>query len=275
MSNISSKGGNGKMIVIERRNKIREILMKKRSVKVTELVHEFQVSEETIRRDLIQLEKDGLVQKNYGGAILVEDLHKTQDIILPVELRELQYFNEKDAIGKRAAQLIQEGHIIILDAGSTTWCMARHLHEINNLTVITNALNVIEECSVNQSASIFMLGGELRRNSKSMIGPQTQSEIQKYNADYVFLGTSGISIRQGFTSSDLYEAQIKQAMVSAGQKIVLMADHSKLQKTGLVSFCNFEEVDYLITSDLADQQILEEIKSFGVEVIIASTLIAK
>ncbi|MCM3717783.1 DeoR/GlpR family DNA-binding transcription regulator [Fictibacillus phosphorivorans] len=260
------------MIVIERRNKIREILFKKRSVKVTELVHEFQVSEETIRRDLIQLEKEGLVQKNYGGAILMEDLQKTQDIIMPVQLRELQFFTEKDAIGQRAAQFVQEGQIIILDAGSTTWCMARHLHDIKQLTVITNALNVIEECSKNESASIFMLGGELRRNSKSMIGPQTQMEIQKYNADYVFLGASGISLRQGFTSLDLYEAQIKQAMAAAGKKIVLMADHSKLQKTGLVSFCSFEDVDYLITSDKADELVLKEIEKYGVEVIITSTI---
>jgi DeoR/GlpR family transcriptional regulator of sugar metabolism len=256
------------VIVVERRNRIKEILIKKRSVKVADLVREFDVSEETIRRDLNQMEKDGFVQKNYGGAILVEDLQKTTDFILPIQQRKLQYFNEKNEIGKRAAQLVQEEQIVILDAGSTTWCMARYLHHIRGLTVISNALNVVEECSKNETASIYLLGGQLRRNSMSLVGPQVEIELKKYNADYVFLGTSGFTLRHGFMSSDLYEAEIKRAMVSAGQKIVLLADHSKFEKGGLTSFCSFEKLDMLITTDLVDEGILREIEKCGVEVII-------
>jgi DeoR/GlpR family transcriptional regulator of sugar metabolism len=259
------------VIVVERQNNIKNILMERRSVKVTELVREFNVSEETIRRDLNQLEKEGLVKKNYGGAILVEDLQKTADFILPVQQRKFQYYNEKDEIGKRAARLIQEEQIVILDAGSTTWCVARHLQYVKDPTVISNGLNIVEESGKNESASIYLLGGELRRNSMSLVGPQAEVELQKYNADYVFLGTSGFSLRQGFTSSDLYEAEIKRAMVSAGQKIVLLADHSKFKKAGLISFCSFEEVDILITSDLADEQILKEVEKCGVEVLVTSS----
>ncbi|WP_299088737.1 DeoR/GlpR family DNA-binding transcription regulator [uncultured Metabacillus sp.] len=256
------------MIVAERRKMIREKLIKNKSVKVSELVELLHVSEETIRRDLAQLEKEGIAEKNYGGAILIEE-PLSQSIILPVDERTQQFSKEKEAIGKAAAQLVKEGQIIILDAGSTTWYVAKNLPESGNLTVITNAMNVAEECSKDDSASIYLLGGKLRKNSMSLVGPQAEIELQNYNADYVFLGTSGISLRQGFTSSDLYEANMKKAMVRAGQKIVVVADHSKLQKAGLTTFCQFEETNIFITSELANKEMIKEFKNRGIEVIIA------
>ncbi|WP_244852196.1 DeoR/GlpR family DNA-binding transcription regulator [Bacillus sp. J14TS2] len=252
---------------MERRNKIKEIVRSKKSVKVSELVHLFKVSEETIRRDLNQIEKDGLIQKNYGGAILLEDIDQPMDFILPVQQRKRQFLTEKNEIGRRAAELVQEGQIVILDAGTTTWCTVKNLHQLKDLTIISNALNVVEECSKNGDSSIYLLGGKLRRHSMSLVGPQIESELEKYSANYVFLGTSGFSLRQGFMSSDLYEAEIKRAMVSAGEKIVLLADHSKFQKVGLTSFCHLKDIDILITSDLVDEQILKEIRDAGVEVI--------
>ncbi|MFC0472107.1 DeoR/GlpR family DNA-binding transcription regulator [Halalkalibacter kiskunsagensis] len=258
------------MIAVERRNMIKELLLKNRSVKVSELVKQFNVSEETIRRDLHQFEQEGFVQKNYGGAILVDELHRN-DSILPIQQRKSQFYQEKQLIGKRAAQLVEPEQTLILDAGSTTWHVASGLEGINNLMVITNAMNIAEACTRNDSTSIYLLGGKLRRNSLSTVGPQAEIELKKYNADYVFLGTSGISLRQGFTSSDLYEAEMKKAMVSAGQKIVVLADHSKLQKAGLTSFCHFDQVDLFITSDMADEKILYEIEKIGVEIIVVST----
>jgi DeoR/GlpR family transcriptional regulator of sugar metabolism len=256
------------MIVAERRKFIRGLLIKNKSVKVSDLVELLNVSEETIRRDLLQLEKEGIAEKNYGGAILMEH-SQNQSVILPLDERKLQYSREKDLIGKIAAQLVKEGQIIILDAGSTTWYAAKNLPDRSGLTIITNAMNVAEECSKDETASIYLLGGKLRTNSMSLVGPKTKIELHNYSADFVFLGTSGISLRQGFTSSDLYEAEIKRAMVSAGQKIVVVADHSKLQKAGLTSFCDFEQTDIFITSDLADKEILKEIEKKGVQVIVA------
>ncbi|MBM7551513.1 DeoR/GlpR family DNA-binding transcription regulator [Thalassobacillus pellis] len=256
------------MILVERRNKIKHILKEKRSVKVADLVKEFKVSEETIRRDLSSLEKDGLVQKNYGGAILTEDLSMDFSLIPPVGQRQFHFSKEKDKIGKAAAELVKDNQIVIMDAGSTTWYSARHLKNVENLMVISNALNVVEEVSKNDSISIYLLGGKLKRNSMSVFGPQTETELEKYNADYVFLGTSGISKNQGFTTSDLYEAEIKQAMVAAGEKKVLLADHSKLKRPGLISFCSFSDIDILITSELADKQVLKAIEKCGVEIIV-------
>jgi len=258
------------MIAAERRNIIKDLLIKNKSAKVSDLVKQFNVSEETIRRDLNQLEKEGFLEKNYGGAILVEKKLPIPSV-LPLSERQQQFSREKELIGRKAAELIEEEQTIILDAGTTTWHVATSLAEKGKLTIITNAMNIAEQCTKNEAASIYLLGGKLRRNSLSTVGPQAEEELKKYNANYVFLGTSGISLRHGFTSSDLYEAEMKKAMVSAGYKRVVLADHSKLQKAGLTTFCTFHDVDIFITSDLADKQVLEDIAKSGVEVIVVST----
>lgn len=256
------------MIVIQRRNKIKELLIKQRTVKVNDLACEFGVSEETIRRDLTQLEQDGLVKKNYGGAILVEELENAMATIPPVRQRQLQHYEEKDAIGKMAASLAKNDQILILDAGSTTWCVTRHIKHLSNITVVTNGINIADELSQMEEASIFVIGGMLVKKSMSLVGPQAESELNNYNADIAFLGTSGISLAKGFTSSDIYEAEVKRAMVVAADKVVIVADHSKLQRQGLISFSTFDHVDTLVTSDLADPSVLRQIEKMGVEIVI-------
>lgn len=255
------------MLVVQRRNKIKEMVLEEKSVKVADLVKEFNVSEETIRRDLNQLEREGMIQKNYGGAILVDDFLNAMSSIPPVQQRKFQFFEEKDAIARHAASYVSNNQIVILDSGSTTWCIARHLKTVQNLMVVTNGMNVAEEISQNEEASVFVLGGKLINKSMSLVGPQAEIELQKYNAHFAFLGTWGISQRKGFTSSDLYEAEVKRAMIAAGQKIVIVADHSKFEKQGLISFSSFQDVDILITSNLADPNILKEIRLIGVEVV--------
>lgn len=256
------------MIAIYRRTKIKELLFQERSVKVADLVKEFNVSEETIRRDLNQLEQEGIIRKNYGGAILVEELQNNFQPIPPVEQRRFQFYEEKDAIGKMAASLVEDQQIVILDSGSTTWCVARHLRNVPDLMVVTNGLNVAEESSQNEDASVFIIGGKLIKKSMSLVGPQAELELQNYNAHFSFLGASGITMRKGFTSSDLYEAEVKRAMISAGQKIVIVADHSKFERQGLISFSSFQDVDILVTSDLVEQSILDDISQLGVQVMV-------
>ncbi|MEH7380566.1 DeoR/GlpR family DNA-binding transcription regulator [Bacillus sp. JJ1533] len=255
------------MIVAERRKFIRDLLIKNKSVKVSDLVALLHVSEETIRRDLTYLEKEGIAEKNYGGAV-ISGIQDDLITIPPVKKRMLQFSREKELIGRVAASLVREGQIVIFDAGSTTWAVGKNLPKNNNLTIITNALTIAEECSKDETAQIYVLGGKLRTNSMSLVGPQAEKELKDYSADYVFLGTSGISLKQGFTSSDLYEAEIKRAMVSAGKKTVVVADHTKLEKAGLTPFCQFEDIDIFVTSNLADKEIIKEIERKGVEVLI-------
>ncbi|QHT61123.1 DeoR/GlpR transcriptional regulator [Paenibacillus lycopersici] len=255
------------MLAPHRRNIIKEMLMEERSVRVSDLAKHFNVSEETIRRDLVQLEQEGIVEKNYGGAVLAEDLQQAMANVPPVHQRKFQYYEEKDAIAKAAAALVKDHSNLILDSGSTTWCVARHLKQVSDLTVITNGINIAEECSANEERNIFLIGGKLIRKSMCLVGPQAEDELRKYDANYAILGTSGISLRKGFTSSDLYEAQVKRAMITAAQKVIVVADHSKFIKNAFVSFAAFQEVDVLITSELADTAVLHEIEQHGVQII--------
>ncbi len=254
------------MILIQRRKAIKDMFLREKAVKVSDLAKKFGVSEETIRRDLTQLEEEGLVERNYGGAILVEELQAAMGAIPPVNQRKLHLFEEKDAIGKKAAEFVKEGQIVIFDAGSTTWCITQYLQYLENLTVVTNSVDIAESMSQYEGTSIFVLGGKLIKKSMSLVGPQAELELRKYNADIVFLGTSGISLNKGFTSSDIYEAEIKRAMVSAARHVVVVADHSKFTRQGLISFAHFDEVDALVTSQIADIALCQEIQRMGVEV---------
>ncbi len=254
------------MLVAQRRKLIKDLLIKKKSVKVSELVNVFDVSEETIRRDLIFLEKEGFLKKSYGGAILSEN-YAEEEVRPPVQQRQSQYFEEKDAIGQKSKELAHDNQIIILDAGTTTWCVANYLKNLKDMTFVTNGLNVAEQCSKSDDSDIFLIGGKLIKKSMSLVGPQAMNELKKYNANLVFLGASGLSLEKGFFSSDIYEAEVKRAMVAAGRKVVIVVDHSKFGKQGLVSFSGFEDVDIIITSDLVDESYTLEIEKMGVEVI--------
>lgn len=256
------------MIAAQRRYKIKEMLMRDFGVKVGDLVQLFQVSEETIRRDLSQLEREGFVKKNYGGAVLVEDVSSVASFPPPVQQRRFELFEEKDAIGRAAASLVRDDQVVILDSGSTTWCVARHLRDKRNLTVVTNGLQVAEELSQNQDSSIVVIGGKLNTNTMSLVCTQPKTEILRYSSDIVFLGTTGISPRKGFTSSDMYEAEMKQAIVDVGKKRVIVADHTKLTKQGLISFASFDDIDMLVTSSLAKPEDIREIEKSGVEVLV-------
>ncbi|MFB5663458.1 DeoR/GlpR family DNA-binding transcription regulator [Alteribacillus sp. HJP-4] len=258
------------MILIERQKRIKDILMQQRSVRVQALAKEFNVSEETIRRDLNQLEKDGLVKKNYGGAVLLKDVQSAMNAIVPVDKRKLEHYQEKDAIGRRAKELVKENEIVFLDAGSTTWCVARHLNQLEVFTAITNGLNIADEFGHNESISLFLIGGGLDRKTMSFVPSRPEQDLRPYNADIAFIGTTGISMKKSFASHNMYEAEVKRAMIESAKKTVIVADHSKLIKQGLISFCDFEDIDILITSDLADEDIIEDIRSHGVEVIVTA-----
>ncbi len=255
------------MFLENRRKEIKRLLLEKKSVKVVDLVKLFDVSEETIRRDLIYLEEKKIAKKTYGGAILLEEIQNSIDFIPTIQKRKTRFYHEKNTIGKEAAKLITNNKIVILDAGTTTWCVANNLREHNNMIYITNGTNVAEEAIQGENSTVYLLGGKLIKKTMSIVGPQTVDEVKKYNADIVFIATSGISLQKGFTSSNIYETDVKKAMVTAGQKVVVVADHSKFKKQGLKTFAMFEDIDVLITSELVDSAILDEVKRFGVEII--------
>ncbi len=251
----------------ERRHRIKEILLQDGRVRVADLVQLFNVSDETIRRDLDQLVDEGIVQRSHGGAVLVETVQTAIAAIPPVHLRTLEYSAEKDAIGRAAASLVGDGQTVIIDAGSTTWNVARHLQSCRDVTIITNSLDVAQECAKSPYLSIHMIGGRLIPRSMCLVGPQAEKELRRYHADISILGATGISLDKGFACTDIFEAETKRAMAESADRVAVVADHSKLHKRGLVSFAHLEDVDLLISSALVEPTVRAEYAAKGVAVV--------
>jgi len=254
------------MFAEERRHRIKEILLREGSVRVADLIVVFNVSDETIRRDLDQLADEGIVQRSHGGAVLADNVRTAIAAIPPVQQRTLELSAEKDSIGRAAAALVEDGQMVIIDAGSTTWNVARHLRTCRDVTVITNSLVVAQECAKNPNLSIHMTGGRLIPRSMCLVGPQAETELRRYHAHISILGATGISLDKGFACTDIFEAETKRAMAESAARVVVVADHSKLQKRGLVSFASLDDVDLLITSALAEPATVAEFKARGVAV---------
>lgn len=259
------------MLAEDRRNKIKSLIFNNKSVKVSNLVEKFDVSEETIRRDLKHLEEENIVKKTYGGAVLLEKYQNSTDEVPSLHKRKFENFKEKVVIAKRAVQLISDDQFVILDAGTTTECIARQLKNVElnkNMSLVTNGLNVAEESVNNKYLSVYLLGGKLRPRTLSLVGPQTIKELKNYNIDIAFLGTTGISLNKGFSSSNAYEIEVKKTMASIAQKVVVVADHTKFNNYGLMSFCDFDDIDILITSDLVVDSAVNKIKQHDLELIL-------
>jgi DeoR family transcriptional regulator of aga operon/DeoR family myo-inositol catabolism operon transcriptional repressor len=245
----------------ERKNRIKQMVLENRSVTVSALVKIFNVSEETIRRDLKCLQEENIIKKTYGVATLSDELNNIN--VPTIQKRKFKEHREKIAIAEEAIKLLYNNKYILLDAGSTTECIAKKLKKINytkNISIITNGINVAEECSKISYANVYLLGGELQKRTLSIVGPQVIQEIKSYNIDIAVMGVTGIS-NGGFYSSNIYEIEVKKTMVSEARKVVVVADHTKFGKRGLKPFCSFENVDYLITSDLLDNSTLKSIKA--------------
>jgi len=254
----------------ERKNRIKQIVLENRSITVSGLVKIFNVSKETIRRDLKCLQEDNIIKKTYGVATLSDELNNIN--IPTIQKRKFKEQREKRAIAEEAIKLLYNNKYILLDAGSTTECIAKELNKINyteNISIITNGINVAEECSKISYANVYLLGGELQKRTLSIVGPQVIREIKSYNIDMAVMGVTSIS-NGGFYSSNIYEIEVKETMVSVARKVVVVADHTKFGKRGLKPFCGFENVDYLITSDLLDNSTLKRIKdNYKTKIIIA------
>ena len=254
----------------ERKNRIKQMVLENKSVTVSDLVKIFNVSEETIRRDLKRLQEENIIKKTYGVATLSDELNSIN--VPAIQIRKVKEQREKRAIAEEAIKLLFNNKYILLDAGSTTECIAKELKKINcteNISIITNGINVAEECSKISYANVYLLGGELQKRTLSIIGPQAIREIKSYNIDIAVMGVTGIS-NGGFYSSNIYEIEVKETMVSVARKVMVVADHTKFGKRGLKPFCGFENVDYLITSDLLENSTLERIKAnYKTKIIIA------
>ncbi len=251
---------------VNRRAEILKALSENGKVFVKELSEKYQVSEVTIRNDLDKLEKKDLLIKARGGAIKV-DFHVRNDHRISEKYR--INIREKERIGKLAAQMIENYETIILDSGSTTAELAKNLTKFEDLTVITNAINIINILINIPSINVMVPGGYVRKKSTSLIGPLAEENIKKFHVDKVFLGVDGFDLTKGLYTPNLEEAHLNQLMITLGNEIIVVTDSSKFKKKSLAFICGIQKIHKVVTDDGIEPLVKKHLEDEGIEVLIA------
>lgn len=255
----------------ERQNAIIKLLMSKRSMRTDQLVQQFGVSIETIRRDINDLERMGAIKKVYGGVqiasddLLVSDLKNWSS-----RMRTCQ--EEKQMIARHAVELIPDHSTIALDIGTTTNALAHLLSAKQNLTIITSSIRIAGDLSRGTDHCIYIIGGRLHNREQVSMGAFARSFLDHFASIDLFLcGADGISLDSGITEFSEGAADIKRHLISIAHRSILLADHSKFGKVSLFKCCSLSEVDTLITDRNTPPRFLDGVRKFGTEVIVAES----
>lgn len=251
-----------------RRALILQKLKKQASVSVAELHEEFQVSEVTIRKDLNDLFERNLLIRTRGGAIASSSSVNKDDT--PINNKRFFNIREKQAIGRLAASLIEEGNTIMLDSGTTTLEIARNLGRFQRLTIITNALNVATELLKYKRFNVILLGGNLRETSQSTVGPVAESNLKVFYCDKLFLGVDSFNIECGLSTPNIEEANINQVMLSMASEVVAVFDSSKVNKRSFAFIAPVDKIDVIVTDSNLPANIRTQLKSMNIKLHIAN-----
>lgn len=249
------------MFAEERRNRIAQIIKSGKSVRVSELAKLFEVSESTIRRDLRELENLGILKRTHGGAI---DSSITS-FELSFDEKEEKFKKEKEYIGKIAASFVRDGDTIILDAGTTTKYIAQNI-VAKNVTIITNSVNIANDLSNNDNFEVIVTGGIIRTKTKALVGDIAQMVLRQFRVDKAFIGANGVSIKYGVTTPSLIEAMIKRTMIEISKERFLVVDSSKFDQVTFSFICSVEDLDYIITDSISEDQ-KREYEKLGINII--------
>jgi len=252
-----------------RDEQILKLLLKKGSVTVDELIERLDASAPSIRRDLTRLEQKGLIRRTHGGATLVQELlYRPFRYDTAFESRQHRFVKEKRHIGLAAAELVVENETVGLTAGTTTTWVARSLRHRNNLTIITNAVNIGMELCNMPGLKIHLTGGYVHWPwSFSLIGAAAVSYLGNTFLDKLFLSVSGIDPSRGTTTNESDEALTFRAMVKQAKEVIVVADSSKLGVVTPSLICPIEDVDVLVTDEGASEEMIEAFHSQDVRVI--------
>ena len=249
--------------IASRHQTILNKLDKEGTVQVLALCKELNVSAVTIRKDLKLLEDKGLLFRSHGGASRTNPYINER----PVNEKEHIRSDEKDRIGKAAAQLITDDNAIIIASGTTVLALARHIQPNGQLTAITASLNVALELNKHAELEVLQLGGTLRKSSFSVTGPYGEGMLNHFSCNKLFLGIDGLDPEFGLTTTSLQEAHLNQKMMAAAQKIIVLADSSKFGRRGFGKICDLEEIDQIITDSDAPDHYVRTIRDRGVEIL--------
>ena len=252
------------MLSEERQRAILELLRRDGRVLVVDLARQFHTSQVTIRKDLEILHVQGRVHRTHGGALPARD-----GALEDPTLREKEKLHRKEKLQiAAAARMVAEGQVVILDSGTTTTGIARALRNFQNLTIITNAVNIAAELS-GSTVEVILTGGNLRKNSFSLVGPIAEETLHRLHADILFLGVDGFDVQYGLSTPNLLEAKVNRAMIEISKTAVAVCDSSKFGKRSLSLIAPPTSLQHVITDSGIPKADLSALKKSGIEVTVA------
>jgi DeoR/GlpR family transcriptional regulator of sugar metabolism len=247
----------------ERRNKIEKIIREKKEIRTTELNNMVKISSVTLRNDLIYLERKGVIKRVFGAVSLIEgkifnipDIHDTRN----------QY--EKEKIGKYAASMLQDGESVMIYTGSTGMQVVKNIIDKKNLILVTNSVEIAFEAGKNPYLKIVMLGGLYNSDTHSIFGQTAIEQFGLYKIDKLFLSIQGISYKNGVSSDIVDEIEMNKELIKKADKVIIIADHSKIGSDRFINIADIKEIDILVTDKKAPEEALERIRKAGVEVVV-------
>jgi DeoR family transcriptional regulator, fructose operon transcriptional repressor len=254
--------GNQKELAPRRLDNLRELIRGKGVIRVEEICSQLRVSPATVRRDLGQLEKTGAIRRVHGGAVSVES--RLEEPLF--DDKASMAAREKHHIAEAALQFVEAGDTIYLDGGSTVLEFARLLHDRTNLTVVTNSLRAAHELA-GRGPRLILIGGELRRISQTMVGPLTRCILSELHVDKAFMGTIGLTLKEGLTTTDPGEAYTKELVVKRARQVILLADSGKAGKVAFARAGGLEHVHAVVTDKQLDKNFAKELTKHGIKLI--------
>ncbi len=238
------------MLPIERRNEILQKLMLDGRVVVGELAEKYGVTEETIRRDLERLEDDGYAKKTYGGAVRNDSVTGE----LPYTVRKQTNVGGKKYIAEIIGSLIQDGDSLLLDGSTTALFTVKSIFAKENLTIITNSVEMLLDLPQGHNWNIISTGGFYRSESMAFYGNAAEEKIRNYHTDYAILSCKGMDIDNGITDTREQFAELKKSFFGSARKVILAVDHTKFDKISFVHFGDFDDIDVVVTDIEPDER---------------------
>ncbi|WP_152393248.1 DeoR/GlpR family DNA-binding transcription regulator [Paenibacillus guangzhouensis] len=250
------------MLVLERYERIVQLVNERGSIRVTELSEFCGVTEETIRRDLDNLEKAGRLRRSHGGAIRIQDTDQQNET--PFFEREVEHAEEKKRIALEAIKRIAPNDRIVLDASTTAWYMASFMPDMS-LTVLTNSIKVATELSTKEKIQVLSTGGILASRSLSFVGPLTERTLESYHVDKAFISCKGIRFDRGLSESNEWQATVKRTMLNIADQVILLADSSKFGLQSFTRISGFGQITEIITDAGIDAETVTGLEELGIQ----------
>ena len=251
------------MLAAERRNEILSQLKDEGKVIVADLSKKYDVTEETIRRDLEKIERDGFAERTYGGAVLKEN--DKED--LPFLVRKRTNVEAKKRIAETISEMIEDGDRIMLDASTTALCVAKQIRNKKNITVITNSIEILLELVEVKGWKVISTGGSLRAEALALVGYQAEQMLDGFYVDKAILSCKGVDYNKGITDPNELEAGVKKQMLAAATTKILAVDSGKFGRVSFRKIVDFTDIDVMVTDYEMDEEWIEKMQDCNVKVV--------